>query len=106
MRESGIRAVFQAGLQAFRRGAANQRLYRRQDLAAAFRVYRSTCREILVTQTINRSLRTGAVILAAGEGSRMGGMPKCLISVDGQTLISRLINAMRGMGMEIGRAHV
>lgn len=44
-------------------------------------------------------LRTGAVILAAGEGSRMGGVPKCLISVDGQTLMARLLGAMQAMGV-------
>ena len=44
-------------------------------------------------------LRIGAVILAAGEGSRLGGVPKCLISVNGQTLMSRLVHAMQAMGM-------
>jgi len=33
----------------------------------------------------------GAVVLAAGAGSRMGGVAKCLIKVDGETLLQRLL---------------
>lgn len=44
-------------------------------------------------------LRIGAVILAAGEGSRMGGLPKCLIRMNGQTLIARMQQAMQAMGI-------
>jgi len=44
-------------------------------------------------------LRIGALILAAGEGARMGRMPKCLIRVEGQTLIRRLRDAMAAMGV-------
>jgi len=44
-------------------------------------------------------LRIGALILAAGEGARMGRLPKCLIRVDGQTLIRRLRDAMAVMGV-------
>lgn len=44
-------------------------------------------------------LRIGALILAAGEGSRMGRLPKCLIRVEGKTLIRRLRDAMAAMGV-------
>jgi choline kinase len=37
-----------------------------------------------------------AVIAAAGSGSRLGlGMPKCMIEIDGQTIFTRLISALR-----------
>lgn len=39
----------------------------------------------------------GAVIVAAGQGSRMGDLPKCLIQLDGQSLISRLQRALTSM---------
>ncbi len=39
---------------------------------------------------------TSAVIAAAGLGTRIGlGMPKCMIEVGGQTILSRLINTLR-----------
>ncbi len=47
----------------------------------------------------NPALRIGALILAAGEGSRMGRMPKCLIRLEGQTLLERLRDAMSAMGV-------
>lgn len=37
----------------------------------------------------------GAIVLAAGAGTRMGGVAKCLITVDGQTLLQRLLLAVR-----------
>jgi choline kinase len=38
----------------------------------------------------------GAVIACAGLGSRLGmGLPKCMIEVDGQTILSRLVRALR-----------
>ena len=55
-------------------------------------------RQLNVTSS-HEPLRIGAVILAAGEGSRMGGMPKCLIRMNGQTLIARLQQAMYTMGI-------
>lgn len=37
-----------------------------------------------------------AVIAAAGLGSRIGlGMPKCMIEIDGVTILTRLLNAIR-----------
>ena len=47
----------------------------------------------------NPALRIGALILAAGEGSRMGRMPKCLIRLEGQTLLERLRDALSSMGV-------
>src|ERR1700761_7565336 len=48
-----------------------------------------------------------AIILAAGRGSRMGPLggerPKCLIELEGKSLIERQIAALRGGGVdEIG----
>jgi molybdenum cofactor cytidylyltransferase len=40
----------------------------------------------------------GAVVLAAGAGSRMGGVAKCLITVAGDTLLQRLLRAVQSLG--------
>lgn len=46
----------------------------------------------------------GAVIACAGLGSRLGmGLPKCMIEVGGETILSRLINSLRGV---VPRIHV
>lgn len=46
----------------------------------------------------------GAVIACAGLGSRLGmGLPKCMIEVGGQTILSQLINLLRP---RVGRIHV
>lgn len=37
---------------------------------------------------------TPVVILAGGEGSRMGGLDKCLLSLGGATILSRLITGL------------
>jgi molybdenum cofactor cytidylyltransferase len=39
----------------------------------------------------------GAVVLAAGAGSRMGGVAKCLITVAGDTLLQRLLSAVQSL---------
>jgi len=44
-------------------------------------------------------LKVGVVLLAAGEGSRMGGVPKCLVQLQGASLISRHLTAMREVGI-------
>ena len=41
----------------------------------------------------------GAVLLAAGEGSRMGSVPKCLLSLEGVPLLHRHLQAMREAGV-------
>ena len=44
-------------------------------------------------------LRVGAVLLAAGSASRMGGQPKCLLQLDGISLIERQISALLTAGV-------
>lgn len=39
----------------------------------------------------------GAVILAAGSASRMGGRPKCILELDGSSLIRRQIAALQAL---------
>lgn len=38
---------------------------------------------------------TVAMVLAAGAGSRMGGVPKCLIRLDGKTLLQRSLEQLQ-----------
>ena len=45
-------------------------------------------------------LRVGAVLLAAGTGSRMGGMAKSLIRLQGVPLINRQLIALSGAGVD------
>jgi molybdenum cofactor cytidylyltransferase len=45
-------------------------------------------------------LRIGAVLLAAGEGSRMGGVAKALITLQGVPLIKRVLVALSGAGVD------
>jgi len=45
-------------------------------------------------------LRIGAVLLAAGEGRRMGGVAKPLIRLQGVPLISRQLVALSGAGVD------
>ena len=42
----------------------------------------------------------GAVLLAAGSGSRMGHRPKCLLELDGVPLIRRQLIALSGAGVD------
>ncbi|MBC7709770.1 MAG: nucleotidyltransferase family protein [Rhizobacter sp.] len=44
-------------------------------------------------------LKLGAVLLAAGAGSRLGGRPKSLLELDGTPLIRRLIKALFDAGI-------
>ena len=45
-------------------------------------------------------LKVGAVLLAAGAGSRMGNRPKSLLQLDGIPLIQRQIIALSGAGVD------
>jgi len=45
-------------------------------------------------------LRIGAVMLAAGEGSRLGSIPKCLLRLQGVPLINRHLIALSGGGID------
>jgi CTP:molybdopterin cytidylyltransferase MocA len=49
---------------------------------------------------IHSRLRIGVVLLAAGEGRRMGGVAKPLIRLQGVPLISRQLVAMSGAGVD------
>lgn len=43
----------------------------------------------------NKSMRIGAVLLAAGQGARMGSVPKSLLRLQGRPLIHRHLMALR-----------
>lgn len=45
-------------------------------------------------------LKVGAVLLAAGEGSRLGRIPKCLMRLQGEPLISRHLTALGHCGID------
>jgi molybdenum cofactor cytidylyltransferase len=44
-------------------------------------------------------LRWGAVVLAAGAGSRMGTRPKCLLQIEGQSLIQLHLATLKQAGV-------
>ncbi len=46
-----------------------------------------------------QALRVAAVILAAGTGSRLGGVAKALIRVDGVPMVQRQVDVLRGAGV-------
>lgn len=52
-----------------------------------------------MTRPMGTPLRVGAVLLAAGAGSRLGHRPKCLLELDGVPLIRRLLSALAGAGV-------
>ena len=45
-------------------------------------------------------LRLGGVLLAAGEGQRLGGRPKGLITVEGEPLIERNLRLLHSVGLD------
>lgn len=47
-----------------------------------------------------RRFSVGAVLLAAGSGSRIGHRPKCLLALDGVPLIRRQLIALAGAGVD------
>ena len=48
----------------------------------------------------NMPTQVGAVVLAAGSASRMGGRPKCLLELDGVSLLRRQWLALSGAGVQ------
>ena len=54
----------------------------------------------MIKREMNNNRKTAALILAAGEGSRMGGRAKCLITIDDQPLILRQIQMLRTLGID------
>jgi molybdenum cofactor cytidylyltransferase len=50
---------------------------------------------LMQTHEPQKTFRVGAVLLAAGEGSRMGSVPKSLLALDGVPLVQRHLIAMR-----------
>ena len=45
----------------------------------------------------NTKLRLAILLLAAGEGSRLGGFPKGLLRKDGKTLLSRFLHSIESL---------
>lgn len=45
-------------------------------------------------------MRIGAVILAAGAGRRMGGVPKALLEIEGRTFLDRAVETSRLAGAD------
>lgn len=52
------------------------------------------------TKYPHKTPKSGAVLLAAGEGSRMGSVPKSLLALDGIPLIQRHLIALREAGLD------
>ena len=46
------------------------------------------------------SIRLGAIVLAAGSATRMGKRPKCLLEIDGVSLLRRQCLALSGAGVQ------
>lgn len=55
----------------------------------------------MVKRETHHNRKTAALILAAGEGSRMGRRPKCLITIDQQPIILRQIQSLRAAGIDL-----
>lgn len=56
--------------------------------------------EISPTKNPHSTGKSGAVLLAAGEGSRMGSVPKSLLALDGKALIHRHLSVLREAGLD------
>ena len=53
----------------------------------------------LVQSTTEPALRVGGLVLAAGAGSRMGNRPKCLLQLNGMSLLERQLQALSLAGV-------
>jgi molybdenum cofactor cytidylyltransferase len=63
----------------------------------------STVPHTIATAPSAAGLRVGAVLLAAGSGSRMGHRPKSLLLLDGEPLILRHWRALHASGVQVVR---
>lgn len=63
-------------------------------------VYTSAAHKHSEKQKRDRVLQIGAVILAAGQGSRLGGLPKPLIKINGQTILERQLQSLMELGIQ------
>ena len=53
----------------------------------------------LVQPTTEPALRVGGLVLAAGAGNRMGNRPKCLLQLNGMSLLERQLQALSLAGV-------
>ena len=53
----------------------------------------------LIQPTTAPALRVGGLVLAAGAGSRMGNRPKCLLQLNGMSLLERQLQALSLAGV-------
>ncbi len=53
----------------------------------------------VATEMTTDGMTIGAVLLAAGQGSRMGNVPKCLLKLDGVSLLERHLTALADAGV-------
>ena len=63
-------------------------------------VYSSPAHKEVEKRKRDKPLKIVAVILVAGEGARLGGLPKSLIKIDGQTILERQFNALQELEIE------
>ncbi len=63
-------------------------------------VYTSPMHKQLEKQKRDRPLKIATVILIAGEGSRLGGIPKSLIKIEGETILERQLKALKELQIE------
>jgi molybdenum cofactor cytidylyltransferase len=54
----------------------------------------------MVQPTPGSALRVGGLVLAAGAGSRMGNRPKCLLQLNGMSLLERQLKALTQSGVQ------
>jgi molybdenum cofactor cytidylyltransferase/nicotine blue oxidoreductase len=63
-------------------------------------VYTSPMHKQVEKQKRDRPLKIATVLLIAGEGSRLGGIPKSLIKIDGKTILERQLQALNELMIE------
>lgn len=59
----------------------------------------NTSGEVAQTSGQTSPLRVGGILLAAGAGSRMGHQPKCLLQLDGESVLIGQLNALAQAGV-------